>query len=759
MAIDLVARLSLDDQLSKRMGKVTKGVMAGAAAIGVGLGVAVKKFVEFDDQMRKAGAIAGASAAEFNAMKEAAIDMGAKTSKNATEVAESMAELAAKGFDANQTIAAMPGIIAASEASGESLAIAADTVSSALNIWSLEAAEAGHVADVLAMAANVSAAGIGDLQQAFKYAGAPAASLGVSLEELAGAIGIITDSGIDGSSAGTAMRASMLALYGDSKKVTKGLKALGVSTKDSNKNAKSLSQVVGELNGATAKMTNSQRVATIQTLVGTEAVSGFLKLMDAGPSKIDEMTNALENSDGAAAKTAAEMMAGIGGALEALGGAIDSFALRIGDKLAPYITLLANKLSEVDIMPFIVGFNKAVDVAESFAKSIAGSWGAIRGVVIPIIEALVTFGVVIASIAVGISVFSAIGTAIAFLVSPIGLVALGITALVLGFKAAYKHSEPFRKVVDKISASVKALGAGDGKGVMEALGFSPEMIAKVTEFVTGIKTKVGEFVTHLKAKWTELQPSIAMLLERFASMKDTSISIFTTLWGMLTPIFNALMNAFHIIADVAVMVWTNIIAPAIDFVISVFQALWKVVGPILELLGAAIGLAFEVLKIVWDTIIKPVAEYLMGTFATAFEAAKPYVEQLSAGFEVLGGIISTIAGWFTGFTDALSKFKIPNWLSKLGGGGTVKFEETTTEAKGKSNYHGIDYVPKNNYSADLHRGEAVLTAQENKQRQQGGSGGGVSITGNTFHVRQESDIDAIAEQLYVKWSAAAEGGA
>lgn len=88
MAIDLVARLSLDDQLSKRMGKVTKGVMVGMAAIGVGIGVAVNKFVEFDNQIRKAGAIAGATATELNAMKEAAIDMGAKTSKNATEVAE-----------------------------------------------------------------------------------------------------------------------------------------------------------------------------------------------------------------------------------------------------------------------------------------------------------------------------------------------------------------------------------------------------------------------------------------------------------------------------------------------------------------------------------------------------------------------------------------------------------------------------------------------------------------------------------------------
>lgn len=103
-----------------------------------------------------------------------------------------MTEMAAKGFTANQTIAAMPGIISAAEASGEDLALAADTVSSALNIWGLEAAESSRVADVLAMSANESAAGIDDLGYVLKYAGGPAAALGISLEEVAAAAGIMT---------------------------------------------------------------------------------------------------------------------------------------------------------------------------------------------------------------------------------------------------------------------------------------------------------------------------------------------------------------------------------------------------------------------------------------------------------------------------------------------------------------------------------------------------------------------------------------
>ena len=117
-------------------------------AIAGGLGFAVKKAADFDTKIRKAGAIAGASAKELTAMKDAALLLGSTTSESASSVADAMTDLAAKGFTANETIAAMPGIISAAEASGEDLALAADTVASALNIWAMEAGDSGRVADI-----------------------------------------------------------------------------------------------------------------------------------------------------------------------------------------------------------------------------------------------------------------------------------------------------------------------------------------------------------------------------------------------------------------------------------------------------------------------------------------------------------------------------------------------------------------------------------------------------------------------------------
>src|SRR5690606_14250813 len=153
------------------------------------------------------------------------------------------------------------------------------------------------------------------------------------------------------------------------------------------------------------------------------------------------------------------------------------------------------------------------------------------------------------------------------------------------------------------------------------------------------------------------------------------------------------------------------------FVWSAFQTLWKVVGPILQLLGEAIGIAFEVLSIVWENVVKPFASFMKDQFVSALDAVTPVLDAISGAFEWLGEKVETVAGWFSGFRDMLSNFKVPNWLSRLGGGGTVRFESNETSGdsgKGKSHYHGIDYVPTNSYSANLHKGEAVLTAQENK---------------------------------------------
>lgn len=468
MAIDLKAILRLDDQMSGKLSRIDRQLsttrshvdktsssfgsfgakmagLAGFTGLTAGLASSVKLMADFDTSIRKAGAIADASSAELTQMGEVAKKLGADTSKSATEVANAMTELAAKGFNAQQVMKAMPGIIAASEASGEDLALTSDTVASALNIWSLEASKSSHIADVLAMAANKTAAGVQDMHYAFKYAGAPAKALGLSLEELSAAVGLITNAGIDGSTAGTSLRQGLSMLVGPSNESQKSMDKVGFSAYDASGKVKSMAEIVASLKDAMKGMNKGEKIVFMKSLVGTESLSSFLSLVDAGPAKLEKLQKSLENSDGAAASASKQMKAGIGGALEQASGAIETFMINVGDKFAPAVTKVANTISNMDTQPAVDAIAKIGNIAKNTANFIITNWDDIKETVIAAGTAFVTFKAAMAIAPVVMGVVKAIRayrTAatvaagaqavfnLALEANPIGLVITAIAALI-----------------------------------------------------------------------------------------------------------------------------------------------------------------------------------------------------------------------------------------------------------------------------------------------------------------------------------------
>jgi len=311
-------------------GMNTAKMVAGGAAVSsafAATAVAVSSLntaADFEAQMAKVGAKTEASRAEMKALNDEALKLGASSSLSASQVAVAMDELGAKGFDANKIIAAMPGLIAATEASGEDLTLVSDVVTSAINAYGMKASEASRVADVMAMSANKTAAGVGDLGYSFKYAAPVANTLGIKLEELAAATGMLVDKGLAGEQAGTALRMSLVRLSSPPKEAEKALKALNISAVDSNKKFKSLTQLSKDWEKATAKLSDTQKVQYASTIFGTEAATAMISLFASGPEKLNDMTKALENSGGAAAKTAAVMKDNYAGAKEQMFGALES---------------------------------------------------------------------------------------------------------------------------------------------------------------------------------------------------------------------------------------------------------------------------------------------------------------------------------------------------------------------------------------------------------------------------------------------------
>ncbi|WP_047504180.1 phage tail tape measure protein [Staphylococcus sp. ZWU0021] len=334
----------------KGMGRsMTVGV---TTPITLGLGAAIKKSADFEQQMSKVGAVSQASSSDLKAMSAQAVDLGAKTSKSASEVAEGMNELAQLGFSAKQVMAAMPGVISAAEASGADMATTATVMASSMNAFNIKASESGHVADMLATAANDSAADISYIGEALKYAGTPAHSLGVTMEDTSAAIEVMSNSGLKGEQAGTVLRASFIRLAKPTGQAAEKMKEMGIHLSDSKGKFVGMGNLIGQFKTNLQGMTKEQKLATVSQIVGTEAASGFLSLIDAGPTKINKYSKSLKNSDGASKKAADQMKKNLKGALEQLGGAFESLGIQVGKDLTPMIQAGAKGLQH-----FVEGFS------------------------------------------------------------------------------------------------------------------------------------------------------------------------------------------------------------------------------------------------------------------------------------------------------------------------------------------------------------------------------------------------------------------
>lgn len=337
----------LDDKLAKqqKLQSLGKGMAAAGVVGAVGLGAAVNTAMEFDTQMSKVGAIAGATGKDLENLRKTAMELGASTSYSASEAAMGMQELAAAGFDANKIIDAMPGILDSAAASGAPIAQVAEVIGSSLNTFGLEASQSTHIADVLAEAANRSALDITDMQYAMKYAGPVASQLGYSLEEVTAAMMVMGNAGIKGEQGGTVMRSAMLRLVKPPKQAAEMIAELGLNITDASGKMLPWSDVIGQLSKATAGMTEEQKANALATIFGTEAVSGLMVQVAQGKGTLDDYTKSLENSDGTAKETADVMKDNLAGAVEELGGAMESASISLGSALAPSIRKVAEVLT------------------------------------------------------------------------------------------------------------------------------------------------------------------------------------------------------------------------------------------------------------------------------------------------------------------------------------------------------------------------------------------------------------------------------
>lgn len=361
--------------VGRGFGSIASTMMPAATAVSAFGALGTKTFMDFEDTITGAGVKAGATGEQLERMKETALKLGHDFPITASEAAEAMDRLAAGGFDAEQTMAAMPGIIEASVASGEDMATTSDVITSALNIWNLKTGDVAentqHVADVVQMAANVSKLGMADFGLAMQYAGAPAAALGVSIEELSTAMAIMSNNGIEASTIGTSLRSTMSRLASPPKEAAAAIEQLGLHLQNADGSFVGITEAISQMREAMDGMTDTQQVGIAKAIAGEDAFSGLLALIKTSPEAYKEVEDSIKNSTGSSHEAYVKMQNTLKGSINAMKSAVESLAISFGSTLAPSVKTAADAIKS--IADFLGGLSPAArSVVANIALSVVG---------------------------------------------------------------------------------------------------------------------------------------------------------------------------------------------------------------------------------------------------------------------------------------------------------------------------------------------------------------------------------------------------
>ena len=250
----------------------------------------MKVAADFDSAMSQVAAVSGATGKDLDALREKAREMGARTKFSASEAAEAMNYMAMAGWQTGNMLDGIEGIMNLAAASGEDLATTSDIVTDALTALGLSAADSGHFADILAAASSNANTNVSMMGETFKYCAPVAGALGFTAEDTAEAIGLMANAGIKSSQAGTAMRTMLTNL-----------------TTNTHGSMRSLGEILADCRVAFSQMSESEKAANAEALVGKNAMSGFLAVMNAAPADIEKLNSAINNCDSTAEKMAETM--------------------------------------------------------------------------------------------------------------------------------------------------------------------------------------------------------------------------------------------------------------------------------------------------------------------------------------------------------------------------------------------------------------------------------------------------------------------
>lgn len=622
-------------------GKKMMGVTTVIGGVGV---AAVKTAADFDSAMSQVAAVSGATGKDFDALRNKAREMGAKTKFSATEAAEAMNYMAMAGWKTEDMLDGIEGVMNLAAASGEDLATTSDIVTDALTAFGLSAKDSGHFADILAAASSNANTNVSMMGETFKYCAPIAGALGFSAEDTAEAIGLMANAGIKSSQAGTALRTIMNNLAGDVKISGKAIGDVTIATTNADGSMRDLSDILADCRSAFGNLTESEKAQAAESLVGKNAMSGFLALMNAGQGDIDKLSSAIDNCDGSAEKIAMTMQDNLAGQLTILKSQLQELAISFGDILMPAIRSIVSKLQG-----FVDKLNGMDEGTKRTIVTIALLVASIGPLLVIIGTAISKIGVAMqgfVKLANGISklkiaiqggtgVLGKLGAALGGISAPVLAVVAVIAVLVAAFVHLWKTNEGFRDAIIGTWNRIKDTISGFCQGIVDrlnALGF------QFTDIVDVLKTAWDGFCQILAPIFEGVFNNIANILSTvtgvITGILDVFIGIFTgnwsqawtgvkeifsSIWNGISSFFTNILNVIKGVADVVLgwfgtswnEVWTNIKTffegiwnSIATFFTTIWETLKNVVTVGIMAIGSILSAAFDIItlpfRFIWE---------------------------------------------------------------------------------------------------------------------------------------------------------------
>ena len=667
-------------------GKIKTGMkVAAIATIGAAIGIgtsSVKEYLEFDKQMIKVKALTGATAEEYEALKKKAMEVGKTTIFTSEEAAIGMQKFALAGHKTKQIIEEIPPIFDLAAASGEDFVMIADMISDHMKNFNIKTSDMGHVADVLANTVSNTNVNVQMISESLKYVSNSAMSAGMDLETTAAAIGLMGDSALKSGRSGRYLVDALSSLK--EAKVQRALKKMGVNVLDAQGKFVGFTNVMKQLDKVIDKNNPFKTQGQLIEIFGKQGSEAFMNILMAekeingttykGVEALEKFIEANRNAIGKAKEMSDTILDSPSGKWALLQSAISDVKLKIGqaiftkggkqliDIAIEWLNELSNVLSgnfndtkaNKFWQSFIENGKIFLDALVQIGKALWGIFTILNKIGIDKILIFLTILSVLSKIIQFVTVIIPIIKVVWMVISAIGAAIAAVGGAVVAVVAA----------IVAVIAGVIYLVI---KYWDEIKAFVKAIPGFLVEFFTGVWNVLSGVIGAI---WQGIVDLFNWILNKITWLWDKIVGVFSTLWSVLTKIFSA--------------IW--------DKVTGFFQGLWESITGLWDKVKTGFSERFTAMLNSFKDTIASIAEKIKGFFAKPFELMS-----------------DAIAGAKEKALDFARK--IPGMKYIIGEKENIGTAKATING---SHANGLNYVPFDGYIAELHKGERVLTKDENE---------------------------------------------